>query len=122
MQEFLPPKVAVAVNSSENNTVSSLITLNDNATTLEIHATGTAAVGRWITASLGNPSVISSALSYNADFAVPSNYFRRVAIPIEVMPTPSNMSGGGSLSRNGLYGRLAVKSVGAGSVTTIQYP
>lgn len=123
LQEFVVPHVAVSVIGSENATASSVITLTDATTTVEIGAFGTGAVAKWITVGDTGASVVSAgAGGGNYDVIIPPNYFRRLVVPIEVIPTPSTMSGGGGNSRNGLYKRLAFKTTGIGSILTVQYP
>lgn len=122
LQEFAVPYPAIQVNNSENNTLSSLITLNDNTTSLEIHAVGGAAVIKWITAStiagLGNTSVVSAAATANFDGMIPSNYFRRFVPPQATIGVNSIV---GLNKQAGLYPAVAVKSVGIASVTTLQF-
>lgn len=121
MQEFNFTKVASSVISSDNASVSSVVTLSDNTTAIEIGAFGTGAVARWVATSDTQASVISAAGSGNYDIIIPPNYFRRLVVPIEQTPTASMIQAGGSNSRNGLYKRLAYKSTGVGSVLTVQY-
>lgn len=118
LQEFTIPYVAIQTDISENNTVSSVVTLNDNTSSIEIHATGTGAVAKWIATTNTNPSVISAATTANYDIAIPPNYFRRLTVPQESIGVPSIV---GINKQAGGYLRLAVKSVGVGSVATIQY-
>ncbi len=122
LQEFAVPYPALASNNSENNTASSVITFNDNTTSLEIHAVGGAAAIRWITAStisgLGNTSVVSAASGFNADGMIPANYFRRFAIP---QATGGVNSIVGLNKQAGLYNAVAVKTVGIASVATLQF-
>lgn len=122
LQEFAVPYAALAINHSENNTVSSLITLNDNTTSLEIHAVGGAAAIRWITASTisgsGNTSVITAAGTANFDGMVPANYYRRFAVPQATTGVNSIV---GLNKQAGLYPAVAVKTVGVASVATLQF-
>ncbi len=122
LQEFAVPYPALTTNNSENNTASSLITLNDNTTSLEIHAVGGAAAIKWITAStisgLGNTSVVSAASGFNADGMIPANYFRRFAVP---QATGGVNSVVGLNKQAGLYPAVAVKTVGIASVATLQF-
>lgn len=119
MQEFAVPFVALTADSSENNAVSSLITLTDNTTVLEVGAVGSGAVLKWISTGNTNPSVISAAGTANFDNFIAPNTVRRFAIPIESFVAQSSIVG---LNKQyGLYNRVAVKSVGASSVLTTQY-
>lgn len=118
MQEYPAAQVALQNDTSENNTVSSVITMNDNTTVLEIGATGGAAVLRWITTGNTNASVISAAGTANYDHIIPSNTYRRFVVPVEGIGTSSIV---GLNKASGLYNRVAVKSVGISSVATIQF-
>lgn len=118
MFEFPPAKLAEAVISSENATISSVISLGDNTTTVEIHSIGGAAVAKWIATTNTSASVLSDATGANFDIAIPANYFRRVVVPQERVGTASVV---GLNRQAGLYQRLAYKAVGVSSIITIQY-
>ena len=122
LQEFALPYPAIVTTNSENNTLSALTTLNDNTTSIEVHAVGGAAAIRWITAStisgLGNTSVISAAGTANFDGMIPANYFRRFPVP---QATGGVNSVVGLNKQAGLYNGVAVKSVGIASVATLQF-
>lgn len=118
MQEYPPAVVALGVNSSENNAVSSLITLNDNTSTIEVASIGAGAVIKWITAGNTNASVISAAGTANYDHVIAPNTVRKFVVPIETVGVASIV---GINKQAGLYNRVAVKSVGASSVMTSQY-
>lgn len=123
MPEFALPKTAASTIGSENAAVSSVITLTDNTTTVEVGAFGTGAVVKWITIGDTESSVVSAgAGGGNYDVIIPLNYIRRLPVPMEVTPTASSLSGGGANSANGLYKRLAYKTLGIGSILTVQYP
>lgn len=125
LPEFVVPRKAVSVFGLDNGAASSIMTLSDNATTVEVLTGASAAVYRWVpsteTAAAPAGSVFATANTGNYDGIIPPNYFRRLSIPIERVPTPSNLSGG-SNSRNGLYNRIAIRTLGIGSVLTVQYP
>ena len=114
MQEFNAPNVALATNAGVP-TASSVITFNDNATTLEVAAVGgEGAVLKW-----GSTSVISAAGTANFDHFIPVATVRRFAIPINTGSVPSNV---GLNVRYGLYSTCATKvHVGSASVFTTQY-
>ena len=126
LQEFSLPYPPLKVDYSENNNVSSLITLNDNTTSLEIHVSG-GSVGltagyKWISAStiagLGNTSVITTAGTANFDGMVPASWFRRVPVPQATIGVNSVV---GLNKQAGLYPAVAVKSMGIASVATLQF-
>lgn len=119
MQEFPAPYLALEEDLSENNTASSVITLTDNTTIIEVGAFGTGAALKWISTTNTNPSVVTAAgATADFDHAIAPNTIRRFVVPIE---TAGNTSVVGANKRNGLYNRIAVKSVGIGSVLTTQY-
>lgn len=123
LQEFPTPRKALALNASDNNTASSIITLNDNTTILEVSAVGGGAALRWIpateTAAAPAGSVITLADgTANFDNTIAPNTVRRFAVPIENRGTPSIQ---GLNKQAGLYNRVAVKSYGIASVLTTQY-
>lgn len=114
----LPLKALVTV-VSENAVVSSVITLNDNTTDIEIAAVGSGAFIRWIARSDTQGSVLSAAGgTANYDAFLQSGQTKRFIVPIEQLGTSSIV---GANIRNGLYNRLAYKGVGIGSVLSNQY-
>ena len=124
MQEFPFAKKALTRYAPENASASSVVTLTHNTTTLEVAAVGAPAVIRWIprteTAASPAGSVISDAGTANFDNVVPVGTVRRFAVPIEVQ-------GGGVQSiqginrADGLYQRVAYKSIGVASVLVTEY-
>lgn len=123
MQEYPNNEKANTVLASDNATASSVITLNDNTTVIEVAATGGAAAIRWVppteTAAVAPAaSVITAAGTANFDHIVPSNTQRRFVVPVYQLGTSSVV---GANVKNGLYSRVAVKSVGVSSVATMQF-
>lgn len=118
MQEFAAPYLSLKTDNSENNTVSSLITLTDNTSIIEVQAIGGAAAIKWIATGNTNPSVITAAGTANFDHIIPANYYRRFAVPQENQGVNSIV---GINKQAGLYNRVAVKTVGVASVATTQY-
>lgn len=119
MQEFATPFKAIVTTSSENATVSSVITLDDNCTTIEVGTVGGPAVIRWVATGDTAGSVISAASGANFDNSVPQNYWRRFAVPIEKTVLQASIVG---LNKQyGLYNRIAIKTVGIASVLLTQY-
>ena len=120
MQEFPSPKVALSRNSGGGN-ASSVITLNDNATVIEVAAIGgSGAVIRWVPRSDTEASVIASGAGTNYDHVIGANSVRRFVVPIEQQGVPSIV---GINIQAGLYNRVAVRgaSVPASSVLLSQY-
>lgn len=117
------PFKAIGQYVNENNTASSVVTLTDNTTGIEV-ATGAApAVIRWVPASDTQASVVAVAgATANYDHYVPQNSFRRFVVPIELQ---NNSQGYASMVGQrvayGLYARVAAKSQGIGSVLLTEY-
>lgn len=112
------PLKALATTVSENATVSSVITLNDNTTDIEIAAVGAPAFIRWIARTDTAGSVLSAAGTANYDAFLQSGQTKRFIVPIETLGTSSIV---GANIANGLYNRLAYKSGGIGSILSNQY-
>ena len=126
MHDYATHASVKAIYASENVSASSVITLTEDTTALEIAAIGaspTGAVMRWVSsvAAFGAAtSVISTAGTANFDHVIPNNSVVRFAIPIEFQATnPSSVQGANRL--NGLYRRVAIKSIGIGSVLLTEY-
>lgn len=120
------PFKAVKQYLSENATASSVITLTDNTTAVEISAQIAPVAIRWVYVSDGTgpqTSVIAIAGSTaNFDHVLPANTVRRFVIPIEVQYSLNpNASAVGTRVENGLFARLAYKTAGAASVAVIEY-
>lgn len=114
---MLVPAITTIV--SENATVSSVITVNDNTTDLEVAAIGATGFVKWIARSDTQASVISAAGTANFDVVVPSGTVRRLVIPRETAGAGASVVG--SNVQNGLYNRFAYKTGGIGSILTTQY-
>lgn len=112
LQEFAAPYKPIIRYMRNNLTVSSVFTLNDNTTVVEISAVGTSVAIRWIpvTETSGvSPfaSVITTLGSENFDHIIPANYYRRFVVPQEVAGVSSVVGLG---VQAGTYRRLAVMS------------
>lgn len=115
-----------AIYASENASASSVINLTPDTTFVEITAIGalpTAGAMRWVTSVAGfdaSTSVITAAGSANFDHVIPNNTTVKIAVPIEKMyQAPSSMVGANI--QNGLYRRIAIKSIGVASVLMNEY-
>lgn len=112
-----------ATYASENAAVSSVITLTPDTTAIEIAAIGASPTGgvmRWVRVADTQASVISAAGTANFAHVIPNNEVRKFAVPIEVMyQAPSSMVGANI--QNGLYRRVAIKSIGVASVILTEY-
>jgi len=121
MQNLATPKKAASVTSGYAAT-SSVITLTDNTTTIEVAAMsgvgGSGLLLRWVPTADTQASVTSG----NFDNAIPPNYFRTFAVPQETTGVSGSIVGANVL--NGLYKRVAVIAHGTPpcSVYLAQYP
>jgi hypothetical protein len=109
---------AIVSTASENATASSVITVNDNTTDLEVAAVGATGFVKWISRTDTTASVIASAGTANFDVIIPAGTVRRLVIPRESMGTASVV---GANVQNGLYNRVAYKTAGIGSILATQY-
>lgn len=109
--------------ASENASASSVITLTPDTTVVEIAAIGASPTGgvmRWVRVADTTASVVSAAGSANFAHVIGNNTVRKFAVPIEVVyQAPSSMVGANI--ENGLYRRLAIKSIGVASVLVTEY-
>lgn len=120
IQNSPSPYVALARSASENSTASSVLTLTDNTTAVEVSAVGGPAVMRWVTVADTQASVVSIAGgTANFDHTIPTGTFRRFVVPVELGLTQSSVVGANV--QNGLYKRIAIKSIGVASVLTAEY-
>ncbi len=121
LQNYNSPKTAVSVTSGFGGT-SSVITLTDNTTTLEVTSIsgqgGSGVLLKWI----GAGDTTASVTTGNWDNSIPPNYYRQFAVPIEKAGV-SGASIVGANVMNGLYKRVAFISHGTppASVFTAQY-
>lgn len=122
-----PPAIkAIKQYLSENATASSVISLTDNTTSIEVAAGGAPVAVRWVYASDGTgaaTSVIAIAGSTaNFDHVVGQNTVRRFVVPIEMINNAEGYSSVvGQRVANGLFARLAYKSQGVASVAVTEY-
>lgn len=126
MQNYATHASVKAIYASENASTSSVITLTQDTTALEIVAIGalpSAGVMRWVSsvAAFGAAtSVISAAGTANFDHVIPNNTITKLAVPIEFQNTnPGSVQGANRL--NGLYRRVAIKSIGVASIILTEY-
>lgn len=127
MQEYPAPFKAVAsVYYRDNLPVSSVVTLDQATSSLEVGAFGgQGVVIRWVPISaspeVGNyfTSVISSGLGANFDHYIPPSTYRRFVVPKETQGSYTGQMG----SVNGLFQRIGVSNAGAtaSSVLVTQY-
>lgn len=120
MEGFPAPVKAQARFLRENAATSSIQTLTDNTTQVEVGTNATAGAWiRWIPATETAAAPAGSVLSNNFDHYVPANTVRTFVVPRESQGVASIV---GANVQNGLYRRMAVGTVsGAGSVLTTEY-
>lgn len=118
LQGVAPAYTALQRFSSENAIVSSVVTLTDNTTHIELAAIGQAVVVKWIAQSDTQASVLSAAGTANYDVMVASGTVRKLIPPIETIGTSSIV---GLNRQAGLYRRMAFRTIGIGSVLTAEY-
>src|ERR1035437_4351699 len=116
-----PPALARNTYTSENNTVSSVMSFSHDTTAIEIAAIGGSASMMWVTQGDTTASIITIAgATSNFDHVIPSGTVRRFIIPQETAGLGSSSIVG--INRQaGLYQRVAIKSFGIGSVMTSEY-
>lgn len=120
------PIKAIEQYYTENGITSSVITLTENTTAIEIAAGGSAVLMRWVAVADGTTaatSVIASGATANWDHAIPANTVRRFVVPIETTPSMGapNASMVGARVENGLFARVAYRNTSIGSVLTSEY-
>lgn len=110
------PLVAKVTRASDNAAASSVVTLNDNTTFVEMVAIGATGYMKWIASTDTTASVISAAGTANFDHVLPAGLPLWLPVPQETIGTPSIV---GANKQNGLYNRLAFK--GAASILTTEF-
>ena len=125
LQDF-PAPVKAQARYVRDPIASSVITLTDNTTTLEVGAIGGGGVLlRWVPATetaAGAPfgSVIASGVGANYDHWIPPNMVRRFVVPKETSGVSSIV---GTNIANGLYNRVAwiAANVPGSSIIAAEY-
>ena len=120
LQTLPAPALALAQYANENGTASSVITVTQDTTALEIATQGTAAAMRWVATTDTQASVVAVA-GGNFDHIIPPNSYRRFVIPIESNPATGYSSQMGANRLNGLYRRFAWKTQGIASVFASEF-
>lgn len=115
-QNSAAPFQAVVRYPASTAAVSSVITLSDNTTTLEVGAIGGGGIAiKWISLSDTQASVLAQGAA-NFDNFIPADTVRRFAIPRETQGTASIV---GANKQNGLFNRVAWIAVAAPSSSVI---
>lgn len=115
MQEY-PAPVKALTSYAATVTVSSVVTLTDNTTALEVAAIGVPVVMRWIATTDTQASVIGSGAGTNFDHIVLANSRRRFVVPIETSGTSSVV---GVNKKFGLYNRVAWNVASTGGSASV---
>lgn len=123
MQGFPAPFKAQARFYRENGSTSSIQTLTDNTTQIEVGVSGPAGPGgaliRWIPATETAAAPAGSVLATNFDHYIPNGTLRYFVVPKETQGVTSTV---GTNVQNGLYKRVAITTVGpVASVVTTEY-
>lgn len=119
MQNYTPTASVKASYSYENGAASSVITLTPDTTVIEIAAITGPAVMRWVRTADTQGSVVSAA-GGNFEHVITTAAVGKFAVPIEtVYQAPSSMVGANII--NGLYRRVAIKSIGIASVMLSEF-
>lgn len=127
-QDSPPPFKALAVGGSTNQAASSVITLTEDTTAVEVAVIGTGgAVMKWVATgdTVGSVFGVTSVGATNAanfDHVVAAATLRRFVIPIEAQQATGYSSQMGANRANGLYRRVAILSTGGvSSVILTEY-
>lgn len=119
------PYKAIATYLDENGAASSVITLTQNTTAIEVGTQGTAALIRWIAVGDAEASVFGNASVMNFDHFIPPNSVRRFVVPIE---TSTNTTVGATITsvqgqnrEYGLFRRVAWATQGIASIALTEY-
>lgn len=118
------PFKAIAQYLGENATTSSVVTLTQNTTAIEVAAQSAPVAIRWVYQADGTgaaTSVIAQATGSNFDHVVPANTVRRFVVPIEVSANQGYSSMQGTNRLEGLFQRIAYKTQGIASVAVTEY-
>lgn len=120
--EYPAPLKAIARFYRDNGVTSSIQTLNDNTTQVEVGVNGTSgAMIRWIPATETAVAPAGSVLTNNFDHFIAANTVRKFVVPKETQGVTSIV---GLNVQNGLYKRMAVAIVnanGPASILTTEY-
>ncbi len=119
------PYKAIQRYADENGLVSSVITLTQDTTAIEIATSGSPAIMRWVPTSDTEASVFANASVASYDHVIPANTVRRFVVPIE---SSTNTTFGATITsvqgqnrEYGLFRRVAYGNIGVSSVYLSEY-
>lgn len=125
LQNYPAPIISKEQYTNENATASSVISVTPDTTAIEVAAINGPVAIRWVptteTAAVSPfASVITIAgTTANYDHVIVTGEVRRFVIPREVRGSTGSVVGANAL--NGLYQRVAVKTMGVASVMLSEY-
>lgn len=112
-QEAPDPKQAFASKSPSGLNTSSIYTMTDNTTVLDVAVISNAGSGglalRWVQSTDTQGSVIATGASANFDYVIPPNYRQRLVVPID--PSKNGVGTASVVGINvqkGLYQKYAI--------------
>ena len=121
LQEYPSARRALARYIKENGTTSSVVSLTHDTTTLEVAAVGGTAALRWVTTADTEASIVTIAgATSNFDHVIGTGTVRRFVVPREVQGS-SQASVQGVNRGEGLFQRVAFKTIGIASVMLAEY-
>lgn len=119
------PYKAIARYARENAAASSVVTLTQDTTAIEIATAGSPGVMRWIATTDTEASVFANASIQTYDHVIPANTVRRFVVPIE---SGTNTTFGATITsvqgqnrEYGLFRRVAFATTGISSVYVSEY-
>ena len=112
LQEFPTALEAIQSFGVSNTAASSVVSLADNATNLEVTTGGNPVAIRWVPTTDTQASVIAVGGTANFDHVIAANATRKFAIPQEGPAVPSIVGAG---VKEGLYRRVAWITAAANS-------
>jgi hypothetical protein len=117
--QYDAPAIAstVAMYAKDNASASSVITLTQDTTDIEVAANGGPAIIKWIRTTDTQASVTTTGF----DFVVAKDTVRHFVVPVETQTAQGYSSVQGANRENGLYQRLAFKGTGISSVYVTEY-
>mgnify|MGYP003652476842 CR=1 FL=1 len=119
LQDFPAARLAHRRVLSTNAAISSVITLNDKTTMMEVTAGTVPAAIRWVASTDTEASIIAlPGATANFDHIIPAGVLRRFVVPQERQGITSIA---GANVANGCYARLAYISIGVGSVVSSEF-
>ena len=118
LQQFPAAILAHQRRYTENAATSSVITLDEKTTMIEVAAAGTPAAIKWIASSDTQASILTTTAGANWDHVIPPGTLRRFVVPQE---TAGITSVAGAGVANGCYRRVAWKTTGAGSILSSEF-